>query len=100
MVNSLSPSVIQLIQDLNGNHVVQRSLQKLGPRYNQVTLPPPESKRESGSGSGIGSESEEGGIEIESESVNKSEKWKVTTFRSVAEAWATIQPGHAPSTRK
>jgi len=35
VVNHLKGGVIQLIQDLNGNHVVQRCLQKLDAKHNQ-----------------------------------------------------------------
>ena len=39
VVEALSPGVVALIRDLNGNHVVQRCLQRLGPEDSQVGHP-------------------------------------------------------------
>lgn len=35
VVDSLSVGVVMLIRDLNGNHVIQRCLQRLGPERSQ-----------------------------------------------------------------
>ncbi len=35
VISSLTPGVVSLIKDLNGNHVVQRCLQRLGPDDSQ-----------------------------------------------------------------
>ena len=35
MIDALKPGVVSLIRDLNGNHVVQRCLQRLGPEDSQ-----------------------------------------------------------------
>ena len=35
VVDALKPGVVNLIRDLNGNHVVQRCLQRLGPEDSQ-----------------------------------------------------------------
>lgn len=35
MINSLQEGVVSLIRDLNGNHVIQRCLQRLGPEDSQ-----------------------------------------------------------------
>ena len=35
MINSLEEGVVSLIRDLNGNHVIQRCLQRLGPEDSQ-----------------------------------------------------------------
>ena len=35
VIESLRPGVVALIRDLNGNHVIQRCLQRLGPEESQ-----------------------------------------------------------------
>lgn len=35
VIESLRPGVVDLIRDLNGNHVIQRCLQRLGPEESQ-----------------------------------------------------------------